>query len=112
MRAFWCSPNTRKSNSVGSPDELPNITTVPFASIRSIAAFSERPPAASRISAKRPSACSISVTISSRPEAIDDARAFRAADNGCDPRPGAGRELHRKIADPAGRAGDQHALRQ
>lgn len=36
-------------------------------STRSIAALSERPPAASRISANRPSACSISVTISAAP---------------------------------------------
>ena len=112
MRAFWCSAKSRKVISVGSPEELPKATIVPRASTRSIAAFSEAPPALSRISAKRPLRVLDPGDDLAGAEPVENAAASRAADNRGDPRAGARGELHGEVADPAGGAGHQHPLPQ
>ena len=108
MRAFGCSAKSRKLIGVGSPDELPKTTIVPFASICAIAAASEAPPANSRISAKLP--CAFVDAYDDLVGAAQMPAALRAADNGGDTRPGSRGDLGREVPDAAGGAGDQHPL--
>ena len=108
MRAFGCSAKSRKLSGVGSPDELPKTTIVPFASTRAIAAASDAPPAASRISAKRPRALSMPSTISSAPRRCRPRSGL--ADDGGDVGPRPRGDLGGEVPDPAGGAGDQHPL--
>ena len=100
MRAFGCSAKSRKLSGVGSPDELPKMTIVPFASIRAIAAPSDAPPAASRISAKRPRALSMPVDDLVGAEAVETPAALGAADHGGDVGAGAGGDLDGEVARP------------
>ena len=109
MRAFGCSAKSRKLIAVGSPDELPKITIVPFASTRAIAAASEAPPAASRIRPNRPSALSMPSTIcvgaAHMPAALEAEPTTAVT---CAPDRAA---ICTAICPtPPGRAGDQHPL--
>src|SRR5271167_3400366 len=66
-RAFCPSPKSAKLMFVVSPEELPNTTTTPFASTACNAVASDAPPADSRMSPKRPCACSMPTTTSVAP---------------------------------------------
>ena len=88
------------------------MTTVPRASTRSMAAFSERP--AGGFEDEGEAALGVTdrgyETGGAKP--VEHPGALGAADDCGDPRPGTDGELHGQVADPAGRAGDQHALAQ